>query len=56
MTDPKRARCFDKDWRYVPSNETDISKTFARLKRQQKEAEAAREKQPKNIAPIKRRA
>lgn len=54
-TDPKRARCFDKDWKYVPRESTDVAKTFARIRRQQKEAEAAK---PKLVAPtpMKRRA
>jgi len=29
----------DKTWRYVPSNATDISKTFARIRRQQQAAQ-----------------
>lgn len=43
MTDPKRARCFDKDWKYSPEAESDIRKTFARIRRQMKEADAAKQ-------------
>ena len=50
MSDPKRARCYDKDWRYTPQSESDIRKTFARIRRQQKEEEAAR---PANVKPIR---
>ena len=49
MTDPKRARCFDKGWKYVPSGETDISRTFRRVKREL--AEAAKAK-PANVKAL----
>lgn len=42
MTDPTRARVFDKSWKYTKRDESDIRKTFARVRREQKAAEAAR--------------
>lgn len=51
MSDPKRARCFDPAWKYVPANATDIAKTFARIRRHQKEAEAACK--AANVKPIR---
>lgn len=50
MTDPKQAKCFDKDWRYTPANSTDIAKTFARIRRQQKEVEAVKASNVRRIA------
>jgi hypothetical protein len=36
QTDPAISKLWrDKTWRYVPANATDISKTFARIRRQQ---------------------
>ena len=37
-----RARCFEKDWKYVRSADTDIRKTFARERKRLAE-EAARQ-------------
>lgn len=39
----------DKDFKYVPSNKTDIRKTFARIKREMEQA-----KPKANVMPIKR--
>lgn len=49
-----KARCFDPNWRYIREESTDIRKTFARIRRQQKlqaEAEAAA---LVHVTPIKR--
>lgn len=54
MTDPTRARLFEPGFRYVKAAETDISKTFARIRRQLKEAEQAKQ-QAANVCPIKKR-
>jgi hypothetical protein len=54
MTDPLRKRLLEKTFRYVKSGETDVSKTFARIRRQMKEAEAAKPVHSVNVAPIKR--
>jgi hypothetical protein len=51
MTDPTKARCWDKDWRYVPKDATDVAKTFARIRRQMKEDQAV--KKSANVKPIK---
>lgn len=40
-------RIFDPDFKYVPAAQTDIRKTFERIKRQQREAEKVVEAQPK---------
>ena len=37
-------RITDKDFKYRPSYETDVAKTFARLRREQKEREEAAKK------------
>ena len=42
----------DRAWKYVPANSTDISKTFARIRRQQKEA-APPPPVPANVKSIK---
>lgn len=53
MSDPKRARCFDPDWRYTPHEATDIRKLFAKVRRQQKaEAEAAAK--PANVKQLRK--
>lgn len=52
MTDPKKARCFDPSWRYYPEAESDIRRTFARIRRQLKEAEAVKNAQ--NVRSIKK--
>jgi hypothetical protein len=43
----------DPSFRYVRAAETNIAKTFQRIRRQQKEAEAA--KQAANVRPMKRK-
>lgn len=46
-----RARLWDKNFRYVPAAETDISKTFDRIRREQKRiAQEAAQK----VAPLTR--
>jgi hypothetical protein len=52
MTDPKRARCFDKDWTYTPSGSTDIRKLFKRIEREQKKAEPA---PATNVKPLRKK-
>lgn len=49
MTDPKRARCFDKDWKYVPAQNTDIRKTFSLARAEQQKAK------PVNVCSLKAR-
>lgn len=53
MTDPTKAKCFDKTWKYKPSGSTDLKATFARIRREQREAEAAKPA-PANVKPIKK--
>jgi hypothetical protein len=49
----KRARLLDKGFRYYPSSDTDVARTFARVRRQMKEAEKA--KLPAaNVKPLKK--
>jgi hypothetical protein len=59
MNEAHRKRLLDKTFRYVKSSETDVARTFARIRKQIKEAEAAKAA-PKVAAvaptPIKRRA
>jgi hypothetical protein len=43
MTDPRQAKCLDKSWKYVNKDESDIRKTFVRIRRQLKEEEAAKQ-------------
>ena len=45
----------DKGWTYYPANDTDVSRTFRRIRKQMKEAEAAKKPQPK-VTPIKKGA
>jgi hypothetical protein len=40
----------DKSWRYYPSEDTDVSRTFRRIRQQMKEAAKA---PPANVKPIK---
>lgn len=42
MSDPTLKRWKTKEWTYYPANDTDISRTFRRIRREQKEAEAAK--------------
>lgn len=50
MTEALRKRLLDRTFKYTKASETDVAKTFARIKRQQKEAEAA---QPANVKAIR---
>lgn len=50
MSDPKKARCYDKNWRYTRHEATDLQALFKRIRREM--AEAAK-KQPANVKPIK---
>lgn len=50
-----RTGLMDPNFRYVKAAETNIAKTFARIKRQLKEQEAARAAAPApNVRPIKK--
>jgi len=42
----------DPDFRYVPSVETDIRKTFKRVRQEQAAAKAAEEVRASNVKPI----
>ena len=55
MTDPLRKRLLEKTFKYVRASDTDVARTFARIRRQQKEAQAAAA-QAANVKPIKRSA
>jgi hypothetical protein len=50
MSEATKKRWKDPTWKYVPREATDIRKTFARVKRQQKEAEAVK---AAKVTPIK---
>lgn len=39
---------YDKEFRYTPAAQTDIRKTFARVRREQKQL-------PQNVTPLKRK-
>ena len=53
MSTPTIARCYsDPDWKYTRSESTDIRRLFAKIKRQQKEAEAAKKAQ--NVRPMRK--
>jgi hypothetical protein len=56
VSEAKRARCFDADWKYTPHGSTDIRKLFAKVRRQQKEEAAKAEVQAVNVKPIRRKA
>lgn len=45
----------DPSFRYVPSSKTDISKTFARVRREIA-AQAEANKKPKNVKPLRKAA
>lgn len=51
MSEALRKRLLDPAFRYVKASETDVSKTWARVRRQLKEAEAV--KQAANVKPIR---
>lgn len=49
-------RITDPTFRYVPAVETDLRKTFARIRREQREAEErARQEQATKVAQLKRK-
>jgi hypothetical protein len=43
-------------FKYTRAAETDVSKTWARFRKEQKEAEAARPKKPESVVSIKRKS
>lgn len=49
MNNPKQAKCYDKGWRYYSAADTDVARTFQRIRKQMKE-EAAK---PANVKPIR---
>ncbi len=49
----KPTSILDQRFKYVPSEKTDLAKTFARIRREQAKAEA--EKKNATVTPIKRR-
>lgn len=51
MSDPLRKRLLERTFKYTKSGETDVARTFARIRRQMKEAEAIQESA--NIKPIR---
>ena len=51
MSDPTEKRWKDKSWRYFKADETNIERTFQRIRRQQKEAEAEK-KPPANVKTL----
>lgn len=53
MTDPTKARCWDKNWRYYNSADTDVRRTWNRILRQMKDSESL--KQSANVKPLKAR-
>lgn len=62
MSDPTRKRLLERTFKYVPASKTNVAATFARIRRQLKEDEAAKleaEKHAPKLAAlpaIKRRA
>lgn len=49
-----RARLYDPAFKYTPAASTDIAKTFARIRRQQREEQAATKAQPSTVTPLKK--
>lgn len=47
----KKPSLMDKDFRYVPASRTNVAETFKRIRRQLKEAEAAKKSGAK-VTPI----
>lgn len=47
-----KARLLDPAFKYTPAAQTDISKTFARIRREMKEAAKA---QPANVKPLRQK-
>jgi hypothetical protein len=52
MSDPTAKRWKDKTWRYYPAESTDVARTFARIRRQLKEAAKA---PPPNVKQLKKK-
>lgn len=52
----RKARCLDPNWKFVKPESTDIAKTFARIRKQLKENEAALHKAAENVCDLKRKA
>ena len=48
------AKCFDPNFRYTKSEDTCLRRTFARIRRQMKAAEAANIETQKKVAPIRK--
>jgi len=46
-------RIYEKDFHYVPASHTDIAKTFARVRRELKDAEQAKQPAP-NVTALKK--
>jgi hypothetical protein len=53
MSEALKKRLLDRTFKYTKASETDVARTFARIRKQQKEAQA---KRPAKVEPIKRRA
>jgi hypothetical protein len=51
VSDPLRKRLLERTFKYTKASETDVARTFARIKKQLKEAEAAAAK-PVNVKTI----
>lgn len=52
MSEARKPRLLDPSFKYVPASKTNIAATFARIRRQLKEAEQA--KQAANVRPLKK--
>lgn len=46
MSDHPKTHCYNPEFRYTASKDTDIKKTFARIRREQKAAQEAKKAQP----------
>lgn len=46
MSDHPKTHCYNPDFKYTASKDTDIKKTFARIRREQKAALDAKKLQP----------
>lgn len=54
MSDPLRKRLLNPGFRYYRAAETDVARTFKRIRREQREADEQAKAQ--NVSPIKRKA